>query len=49
MPLEPLARGKNAQPNGSLPVRVGGRRVDLADNHLDDAVEEFLFVRDVLV
>jgi hypothetical protein len=44
-----VARGENAPADRGLPVGVGGRRLDLADDDVDHAVEQLLLVGHVLV
>ena len=43
------ARRQDALPDRALPVGVRRRRIDLADDDVDHAVEQFVLVRDVLV
>ena len=43
------ARGEDARADRGLPVGAGQGRVDLGDDHVEHAVEQFVLVRDVLV
>ena len=49
VPSEDLERRERPRPHGRLPLDVGRRRLDLAEDDVDHPVEELLLVGDVVV